>query len=230
MKKYLYSAFLFFVLAPCLQAQQTGTSVVTREDSLSYAVGFNLGMDVRNNRYTFNMELLVKGFQDAYKGLPPTVNSLAIRSLLLNLQSELQKIYDEEMKLSLEARQKLNPTFLGENGKKPGVVTTPSGLQYKIIRKGEGRTPVQTDKVSVHYKGYFVDGKVFDSSYDRGIANEFTVRNVIRGWIEALTMMPEGSKWVLYVPPSLGYNEKNKPQNLNLDDVLIFEVELLKVY
>ncbi len=221
---------LFLLLLPMFAQAQAGYEFKNLGDSLSYALGFNLGIDIKNDIYNLNTETIVIGFLDGFKGNPPLINSLAIKKLLLDMQAELNRVYSDELNKSLQYRKNTNPGFLEENKNKDGVQTTPSGLQYKIIRQGSGKIPAKDSKVQVHYKGYFVDGRVFDSSYDRSIPNEFIVFNVIRGWIEALTMMPEGSKWILYVPPDLGYDPAKRPKYINGDDILIFEVELLKVY
>lgn len=119
--------------------------------------------------------------------------------------------------------------FLKENAAKEGVKTLPSGLQYKVIKEGEGKSPKATDTVSVHYKGTLIDGKEFDSSYKRGEPAEFPVNRVIKGWTEALQLMKEGSKWMLYIPSNLAYGERGAGADIGPNETLIFEVELLKV-
>lgn len=215
---------------PVVLYSQSTKEITNTLDSLSYAVGFNLGIDLKNEHFKFDTKLIMDGFVDGFNGNSPQISSLVIRKLLLDLQSELNRIYSDELNKSLEIRKNLNPGFMEKNKKKDSVQSTPTGLQYKVVRKGNGKIPAKDSKVQAHYKGYFVDGRVFDSSYDRGVPNEFIVYNVIRGWIEALTMMEEGSKWILYVPPELGYDSAKLPKNINADDILIFEVELLKVY
>ena len=119
-------------------------------------------------------------------------------------------------------------TFLDENKKKPGVVTLPSGLQYKIIKEGEGPSPLKTSKVKAHYKGTLMDGTVFDSSYERGEPITFGVNQVIKGWQEALVLMKPGAKWMLYIPPYLGYGERNSGP-IPANSLLIFEIELISI-
>jgi FKBP-type peptidyl-prolyl cis-trans isomerase FklB len=120
--------------------------------------------------------------------------------------------------------------FLDENGKKEGVHALPDGLQYKVVKEGEGKKPKATDTVSVHYRGTLIDGTEFDSSYKRGQPAEFPVNGVIKGWTEALQLMPEGSKWMLYIPARLAYGERGTPGGpIGPNETLIFEVELLKV-
>jgi len=120
--------------------------------------------------------------------------------------------------------------FLEENGKKEGVHTLPDGLQYKVLKEGTGKKPQAADTVSVHYKGTLIDGTEFDSSYKRGQPAEFPVNRVIKGWTEALQLMPEGSKWMLYIPSRLAYGERGTPGGpIGPNETLIFEVELLKI-
>ena len=119
--------------------------------------------------------------------------------------------------------------FLMENKNKDGVVTLPSGLQYKVIQEGTGRTPTATDTVSTHYRGTLLDGREFDSSYKRNEPTEFPVNRVIKGWTEALQLMKEGSKWMLYIPPHLAYGERGAGGLIGPNETLIFEIELLKV-
>ena len=116
-----------------------------------------------------------------------------------------------------------------ENKNKEGVVTLPSGLQYKVLQEGTGRTPTATDTVSTHYRGTLLDGREFDSSYKRNEPTEFPVNRVIKGWTEALQLMKEGSKWMLYIPPHLAYGERGAGGLIGPNETLIFEIELLKV-
>jgi len=119
--------------------------------------------------------------------------------------------------------------FLAENGKKPGVITTASGLQYEVLTAGTGETPKLTDKVTTHYKGTLINGKQFDSSYDRGEPATFPVSGVIKGWTEALQLMKVGDKWKLYIPYDLAYGERGAGRDIPPYSTLIFEIELLKV-
>ena len=120
-------------------------------------------------------------------------------------------------------------TYLKENAKKEGVKTLPSGLQYKVVKEGNGKSPKATDTVSVHYRGTLIDGTEFDSSIKRGEPAEFPVNRVIKGWTEALQLMKEGDKWMLYIPSNLAYGERGAGADIGPNETLIFEVELLKV-
>jgi FKBP-type peptidyl-prolyl cis-trans isomerase FklB len=129
----------------------------------------------------------------------------------------------------MEGNNAVGQKFLDENKKKPGVVTLPSGLQYIVIKEGTGAKPVLTDKVTTHYHGTLIDGTVFDSSVERGEPASFPVNGVIKGWTEALQMMPVGSKWKLFVPPALGYGERGAGGVIGPNATLIFEVELISI-
>jgi FKBP-type peptidyl-prolyl cis-trans isomerase len=131
--------------------------------------------------------------------------------------------------LMAESPKETGAKFLKENAQKEGVKTLPSGLQYKVIHEGSGKTPKATDTVTVHYRGTLINGKEFDSSYSRGQPAEFPVNRVIAGWTEALQLMKEGSKWMLYIPSNLAYGSRGAGGDIGPDETLIFEVELLKV-
>ena len=143
------------------------------------------------------------------------------------MEAEMKKA--EENKIIYGDNIEKGENFLAENGKREGVVTTKSGLQYEIIKKGNGATPTANDKVRVHYHGTLIDGTVFDSSIDRGEPAEFGVSQVIKGWTEALQLMPVGSKWKLYIPYDLAYGDREVSEEIKLYSTLIFEVELLDI-
>ena len=162
---------------------------------------------------------------DAISGRQPSASQNEIRALIARRQEEAQNAEETVAEKNKQVGQK----FLAANRKKPGVVTTNSGLQYKIIEAGAGRTPARTDKVQVQYLGRLIDGTVFESSYDRGVPVTFPANGVISGWTEALTMMKEGAKWELYIPPELAYGTRGTGRDIGPNATLIFEVELLKI-
>ena len=155
----------------------------------------------------------------AKKNLHITVGAVALAALILTTGCEAQS------NNPIERAEK----FLMENKTKDGVITLPSGLQYKVIKDGDGKTPKLTDTVVTHYRGTLLDGSEFDSSYKRNEPAEFPVSRVIKGWTEALQLMKEGSKWILYVPPKLAYGERGAGGLIGPNETLIFEIELLKV-
>lgn len=140
-----------------------------------------------------------------------------------------QQEMSSKMKNLAEKNTKEGEAFLEANKKKSGVITLPSGLQYKILKEGNGAKPTATQTVKCHYRGTLIDGKEFDSSYKRGEPTEFPVGGVIKGWTEALQLMPVGSKWELYIPSTLAYGERGAGQTIGPNAVLIFEIELLSI-
>jgi FKBP-type peptidyl-prolyl cis-trans isomerase FklB len=144
-------------------------------------------------------------------------------------QKEVVAKQEVKAKESADKNLKAGEAFLAENAKKEGVVTLPSGLQYKVIEAGSGKTPKASDTVTVNYRGTLIDGKEFDSSYKRGEPATFPVSGVIAGWTEALQLMKEGAKWQLVIPPGLAYGEKGAGPVIGPNSTLVFEVELIKV-
>ena len=191
-------------------------------DSASYAIGVNVATGIKGNGMKdLNIEALAKAFQDVY-----TDGKLQITAEESNplLQAYFSTLMETRAADALAEGQK----WLAENGKKQGVVTTASGLQYEVIREGTGPKPTATSQVKVHYHGTFIDGKVFDSSVDRGEPVTFGLNQVIPGWTEGLQLMSVGSKYKLYVPGNLGYGAR-PPQGMEPNATLIFEVELLEI-
>ncbi|NOQ25075.1 MAG: FKBP-type peptidyl-prolyl cis-trans isomerase [Bacteroidales bacterium] len=191
-------------------------------DSISYAFGISIAKTVKQqNIPELNLEKLLKGIEDVF-GEQETKLTVEHSQTLLN-----EYISALKEKLELEKLEEM-AKFLDENKKDPGVVTLPSGLQYKVLREGTGQSPMPKSKVKTHYKGTLLDGTVFDSSYDRGEPVEFGVNQVIRGWQEALVLMKPGAKWMLYIPPYLGYGDRDSGP-IPANSILIFEIELLSV-
>jgi FKBP-type peptidyl-prolyl cis-trans isomerase FklB len=187
-------------------------------DKVLYSLGYELGKDISRYKLELTPEVLLKGVEDAISGGKPLINTH-------QRQIALKQIKEMRAQHNLEQSQ----AFLAANEKKEGVQTLPSGLQYKVIAPGEGKTPTGKDTVVVHYRGTLIDGSEFDSSYKRGKPATFLLRKVIKGWQEGLQQMKEGAKWVLYIPPELAYGKRGRPQVVPPNSALIFEVELIKV-
>ena len=191
-------------------------------DSVSYSLGSVIGQSMKSAGITqLNETLFLQAMKDALSGKEALFNQQQVNSIMQNYMMKAQQAKAQK---NLEEGKK----FLAENSKKEGVVTLHSGLQYKILKEGEGQSPTINDQVTCHYRGTFIDGKVFDSSYDRGEPAQFPVNGVIKGWTEALQLMKPGSKWMLYIPAELGYGDQYVP-GIEPNSVLIFEVELLSV-
>lgn len=192
-------------------------------DKISYALGLSIGNNfAASGIKKVDFEDFMKGMQDVLNEAQPAMSydeaKQVINDYFANLQAE-----------QLELNKKAGEEFLAINKNKAGVVTLPSGLQYEILKKGEGKTPTATDQVKCHYHGTLIDGTVFDSSVQRGTPATFGVNQVIPGWVEALQLMPVGSKWKLFIPSNLAYGEAGAGQAIGPNSTLIFEVEVLDI-
>jgi FKBP-type peptidyl-prolyl cis-trans isomerase FklB len=205
----------------------------TQKDKVSYAIGMSVGGrlhdDLSRQSIDADDKLLVQGFQDALSGGKTLMTADEARTLLTQFQAEVRAKMEEKQKLAAETNKKEGDEFLAANKAKPGVVTLPSGLQYKILTPGTGPKPTAEDSVVCNYRGTLINGKEFDSSYKRGEPATFPVSRVIKGWTEALQLMPVGSKWQLFVPSDLAYGPRGASAEIGPNATLIFEVELLSI-
>jgi FKBP-type peptidyl-prolyl cis-trans isomerase FklB len=227
MKKILFAVMaVSFSLAVFSQKTKVKTHTApvlkTELDSVSYAMGASLASFYKaQGLNNINISLATKAMQDVLKDTS-LLNEPQINTCITNY---LQKIKTEKMTKTKEEGQ----AFLEANKTKPGVITLPSGLQYQVLTEGTGPKPVETDKVKCHYHGTLVDGTVFDSSVERGQPATFPVNGVIKGWVEALQLMPVGSKWRLFIPSELAYGERQAGAKILPGSTLIFDVELLEI-
>jgi FKBP-type peptidyl-prolyl cis-trans isomerase FklB len=199
----------FFVLLPFLfganvMADDHATALDTDKQKLSYIFGVNAGQNLLAEGVEIDLEAFKAGVADMLAGQQPQLDQASASKVIEQYQADKA----EKMAKLMNEKQAQSKAFMDENGKKDGVVTTDSGLQYEIIEAGDGATPTPNDKVVAHYKGTLIDGTVFDSSYDRGEPATFPVGGVIQGWQEALQMMKEGAKWRIVVPGNLGYGPR----------------------
>ena len=207
----------------------------TQKDKVSYAVGMNIGMGVaaklKQQALDVDQAVLLRGMKDALVGGRMLLTEEEERNVLTQLSLEARKKQEDQMKLAGDANKKVGEEFLAANKAKDGVVTLPSGLQYKILTAGTGPKPTAADTVSCNYRGTLLNGTEFDSSYKRGHPETFPVKGVIKGWTEALQIMPVGSKWQLFIPSDLGYGDRGADPRSGIGPgaTLIFEVELLSI-
>lgn len=207
-----------------------------RKDKESYSMGYQLGENLKKQKIEVNIDAYDEGLRDSLGGREPQLSSEEVRSMIGALRQRLMA--EQQIKTKGAPSKNLSEakTFLEENGKKEGVKTLPSGLQYRVLAEGSGRTPKKTDTVTVHYRGTFINGVEFDSSYKRGKPQSFRVDKVIPGWTEALQLMKEGAKWRLFIPPELAYGARGQPGRtkgkttpIPPNGALIFDVELISV-
>jgi FKBP-type peptidyl-prolyl cis-trans isomerase FklB len=207
-----------------------GSSILkTQKDKASYAVGMNFGMSLKKQSVDVDPDLVAKGIRDAMAGNKPLISDSDAQAALTQLQGDVQKTMEAKMQKLGVANKQEGDTFLAANKTKEGIVALPSGLQYKILKAGTGPKPTPSDTVVCNYRGTLIDGTEFDSSYKRGQPASFPVGQVIKGWTEALQLMPVGSKWQLFVPASLAYGDRGAGPDIGPNATLIFEVELLSI-
>jgi FKBP-type peptidyl-prolyl cis-trans isomerase len=201
----------------------------TLKDRVSYFYGGDVARSFRDNGVEINYESFLQGLKDTLeKGNPKFTQAElegAMNQFAQAMMTKQQKVAGEAAASNAAAGEK----FLTENGKRKEVTTTESGLQYEVMKKGDGPKPKAADTVTVHYHGTLIDGKVFDSSVQRGEPASFPVNGVIPGWVEALQLMPVGSKWKLFIPSKLAYAERGAGRDIGPNSTLIFEVELIKI-
>ncbi len=202
----------------------TLADLATVEDKVSYIVGFNMGKDFKVNIRAFEA-----GVGDSQAKKPSLIDEQEMRKVMGEFQTQRMQKMMAERKAKGEEALKRGQEFLEKNKAQPGVVVLPSGLQYQIVQEGTGPKPGLNDTVACHYKGTLIDGTEFDSSEKAGKPVEFGVSGVIKGWTEALQLMPQGSKWKLFIPANLAYGEMGGGQKIGPNEVLIFDIELVEI-
>ena len=227
--KHFRLAILCLLLLGCRGKSAEPLKLESQADKASYGIGLDIGRNFKQQSIAINPEALAQGIRDGFNGAEPKLSEEDLRAALEGFQSQMMAQQEAGMKGVAERNKKEGEVFLAANKDKPGVVTLPSGLQYIVVKPGAGRKPKPTDTVVTHYRGTLIDGKVFDSSYDRGEPISFPVNGVIAGWTEALQLMPEGAKWQLFVPSQLAYGERGAGPDIGPNATLIFDVELIQV-
>ena len=204
------------------------TSLKDERDRLSYSFGMNFGSTLRKQSIDINPEVYFRGLLDAYKGDRTLMTDAEAREAVSNFQKQMAAKQEAERKALAEKNKKDEEAFFAANKKREGVVTLASGLQYKVLREGKGELPKATDVITANYRGTLLDGTEFDTSYEKGDPITFRVNSAIPGWVEALQMMKEGSKWKIFIPSSLAYGERPVGV-IGPNSALVFEVELVKI-
>jgi FKBP-type peptidyl-prolyl cis-trans isomerase FklB len=201
----------------------------TQKEKASYAIGLNIGKSLHRDSVDVDTAILARGLKDALAGSKSLLTDDEVKAVLTALQLDMRKKQEEKMQIAGDTNKRTGEAFLAANRTKDGVVTLPSGLQYKILKEGAGPKPSATDSVVCNYKGTLIDSTEFDSSYKRGEPVTFPVNGVIKGWTEALQLMPVGSKWQLFVPSDLAYGQRGPSPEIGPNSTLVFEVELLSI-
>ena len=201
----------------------------TPKDKLSYSIGMNIGKSLKRDNVDVDSAILLRGINDVLGGGNLLMSDQEAQSTLTALQADLRKKQEQETQQVAETNKKEGDAFLAANKAKDGVVALPSGLQYKILQEGTGPKPTAADTVTVNYRGTLINGTEFDSSYKRGQPASFSVGGIIKGWTEALLLMPVGSKWQLFVPADLAYGSRQAGPAIGPNSTLVFEVELLSI-
>lgn len=222
------SAAVLLMASGCT-AQEKKLELNSLKDKVSYGIGLNIGKDFKEQEIDVDVNLLSRGIKDSLAGSEPALSEEQMREAFEAFQKEIVAKQEAKSKAAAEKNLKDGEAFMAENGKKEGVVTLPSGLQYKVIEEGSGKTPAASDTVTVNYRGTLIDGSEFDSSYKRGEPATFPVGGVIPGWTEALQLMKEGAKWQVVIPSNLAYGERGAMPVIGPNSTLVFEVELIKV-
>jgi FKBP-type peptidyl-prolyl cis-trans isomerase FklB len=218
---WLYAAACAVLIAGAAGAAEM-TELKADKDKNGYSIGYDIGRTLKKQPVEIDADAVVQGFRDAFTGGKALMTDQEVQDRLTAMQKEIvQKVP--------EINTKQGEEFLAKNKKEKGVKTLASGLQYKVVTDGKGKKPKADDTVSVNYRGSLIDGTEFDSSYKRNQPATFPVKGVIPGWTEALQLMKEGSKWMLYVPSNLAYGERGAGRMIGPNSALIFEVELIKI-
>jgi len=207
----------------------SAVTLKTDKEKQSYAMGMNLGMGLHRQGMTLDPALVARGMKDAMAGSKTLMTDDEARAALTTLRTDVQQKMEAKNKEESSSNRKEGETFLASNKTKDGVQTLPDGLEYKILKAGDGPKPAATDSVTCNYRGTLINGKEFDSSYKRGQPATFPLGGVIKGWTEALQMMSVGSKWQLYIPADLAYGDHPPGADIPPGSTLIFDVELLSI-
>ncbi|MGA9393286.1 MAG: FKBP-type peptidyl-prolyl cis-trans isomerase [Candidatus Sulfotelmatobacter sp.] len=211
----------------------TTVTLKTEKEKFSYALGMKTGQRMaetfKKESVPYDPAILARGMKDGLSGSKTLLTDEEAQAAIKAVQEDVGKKQQEKMQEAATANKKEGNAFLAGNKGKEGVVTLPSGLEYKIVKEGTGPKPTANDTVVCNYRGTLIDGKEFDSSYKRGQPATFPVSGVIKGWTEALQLMPVGSKWQLFIPPDLAYGDRGAGADIGPDSTLVFEVELLSI-
>lgn len=226
--------FLLVLIVSILSCQKSNLAdekieLKEKSEKISYGLGLQIGKMYQSLNVKIDPKLFARGFSDGISGTAPLITEEEVEQILFEMSQQMNSQQEEKMSAAGEENKKKGDAFLAANKAKPGVKTTASGLQYTILKSGNGKKPALTDTVTVHYKGTLIDGTEFDSSYGRGEPATFPLNRVIQGWQEGLQLMQEGAKFQFVIPSDLAYGNRSAGNLIGPGSVLVFEVELISV-
>ncbi|MDF1646309.1 MAG: FKBP-type peptidyl-prolyl cis-trans isomerase [Legionellaceae bacterium] len=227
--KWIAGAVVVAMSAPLFAADTTAPALATTEDKVSYSIGSDLGKNLKRQGITINPKVFAKGMEDGMNGGKLLMSEEEMKKVLSDFEKEMMNKRASEFNQQAEDNKVKGEAFLKENKSKAGVVSLPSGLQYKILKTGTGVKPTKEDMVTVEYTGRLLNGEVFDSTEKAGKPVSFKLTQVIPGWTEALQLMPAGSTWEVYIPAKLAYGSRNVGGAIGPNETLIFNVHLIDV-
>ena len=220
---------LVMMLLPALAYAQEAPALKTDKDKLSYALGMDLGNQLKARAVDVDPDVFIRGLKASMTGEKTLLTDAEAKAVIGELQKSMAAKQAAYAKAAADKNKQEGEAFLAANKGKPGVVVLPSGVQYKIVKEGTGKKPTAADTVVCQYRGTLIDGKEFDSSYKRGEPATFTVGGVIKGWTEVLQLMPVGSTWQVFIPSDLAYGERSPTPAIGPNSTLIFEIELVAI-
>ena len=220
--------FALIILAVLMAGPALAQDLTTDKGKLSYAVGWDIGEDIKRRGAEFDVESIIAAIRDSSAGADPKVPAEEMVAMLTELQQKVRQEQAEAFQKLADENQKKSEDFMAANVSKTGIVALPSGIQYRIIEEGEGARPNMDSTVKVHYRGSKMDGTEFDSSFARGVPEEFTVNSVLKGWQEVLPLMKTGATWQVFVPPEMAFGARGNPP-VGPNEALIFDLKLVEI-
>ena len=220
--------FAIFTAIALMTSPVMAQDITTDKGKLSYSIGWDIGADIQKRGAEFDVESIILAIRDSAASKDPQIPNEEMVALLTELQQKVRQEQAEAFRKLADENQVESTEFLAKNALKNGIVTLPSGVQYRITDEGEGARPGMESTVKVHYRGSKMSGLEFDSSFARGVPEEFTVNSVLRGWQEVLPLMKTGATWQLFVPPEMGFGERGNPP-VGPNEALTFDLKLVEI-
>lgn len=220
--------FALIILAVLMAGPAMAQDLTTDKGKLSYAVGWDIGEDIKRRGAEFDVESIIAAIRDSSAGSDPQVPAEEMVAMLTELQQKVRQEQAEAFQKLAEENQQKSEDFMAANVSKTGIVSLPSGIQYRVIEEGEGARPGMDSTVKVHYRGSKMDSTEFDSSFARGVPEEFTVNSVLKGWQEVLPLMKTGATWQVFVPPEMAFGARGNPP-VGPNEALVFDLKLVEI-